>query len=86
MNNPFETLDQRLSRIEASLEKMTEPKPEPIPGERYVTTAQACEILHMSRPTLWKLEKQGVITSVYMGSVKRWRLSDIEALGREGKR
>jgi len=84
MINPFELIEKRLDRIESSIEKLAS-KPDPPPPDRdsYLTTDQVCEMLSVSRPTLWAWDKKEILNPVRIGNAKRYRLSDIESLGRK---
>ncbi len=53
-------------------------------GGQYVKTEKVCEKLDISRTMLWSLDKRGVTKPVRLGNVKRYLLSDIEALGQKG--
>ena len=44
------------------------------------TTAQAAAFLSISRTTLWRLERQGVITPIRIGCATRFRWVDLHAL------
>ena len=82
--NPFDVLDQRLQVIEDTLQKLVDkPDPEPPFTEKYLTTEEVCESLKVSRVTLWNWQKNGILKSIRIGNLKRYRLSDIESLGKE---
>lgn len=84
-NNPFDTIDQRLQVIEEALHQLINKPDHPPPiTEKYLTTEQVCEILSISRVTLWSWQKSGIIQSFKIGSLRRYKQSDIEKLG-EGK-
>jgi excisionase family DNA binding protein len=57
-------------------EKPIEEKPE----ERLLTTAEACEFLRCSKPTLHRWKKAGIIPFVRIGSNIRYKQSDLEKL------
>ena len=84
MINPFEAIEKKLDRIESAIEKLAS-NPDPLPPNRenYLTTDQVCEMLSVSRPTLWTWDKKKILNSVRIGNAKRYRLSDIESLGRK---
>ncbi len=87
--NPFDVIDRRLQNIEDSLQQLVnKPDPEPPTSEKYLTTEQVCEILSVSRVTLWNWGKSGILSSFRAGNLKRYRLSDIENMGnsREGRK
>ena len=77
MDNPFEILDRRLEKIEALISQLIIPKPEAKVQERFFTTDQVCEILSISRVTLWSWDKKGITRPIKIGNLKRYRLSDI---------
>ena len=83
--NPFDEIDHRLQDIEAKLQHLVE-KPEPLPPDtqKFLTTEQVCDILSVSRVTLWNWEKAGILNSFRIGNLKRYKLSTIEQLG-EGR-
>lgn len=79
MNNPFEIIDRRLGKIEALISQLIRmPKPEPKVQERFFTADQVCEILSISRVTLWSWDKKGIIRPIKIGNLKRYKLSDID--------
>ncbi len=82
MENPFEVLALRLERIEASILELAKvPRLEDKPPEKYLTTDQVCELLNITRVTLWAWDKKGITSPLRIGNLKRYRLSDIEAKG-----
>jgi predicted DNA-binding transcriptional regulator AlpA len=54
-------------------------------GGQYIKTEKVCEKLNISRTMLWTLDKRGVTKPVRLGNVKRYLLSDIEALGKQDR-
>ena len=48
--------------------------------EKLVTRDYALERLSVSAPTLWRWKKSGYLVPVRVGSMDRYRLSDINAL------
>lgn len=84
MNNPFEIIDQRLKMIESSISQLAKlPKPETRLEEKYLTPDQVCDLLSISRVTLWSWDKKGVTNPLRIGNLKRYRLSDIDAMGKK---
>ncbi len=79
--NPFEVLekriDKRLDRIEAGIMQLAAPQTLP---EKYLTTDQVCELLSVSRVTLWSWDRKGILESCRIGNQKRYKLSDIEKI------
>ena len=81
--NPFEIIDSRLQNIEDSLQQLIKkPDPKPPTEEKYLTTDQVCELWSISRVSLWNWDKKGITNPVSIGNLKRYRLSDIENLGK----
>lgn len=77
-------LDQLLRRAvfqaigelrETDLPKPTKPEP-----EKLYTTAEACEILRCSKPTLHRWKKAGIIPFVRLGVNIRYKESDLKKL------
>ena len=84
MSNPFEVIDTRLEAIETSLKVLADRKPEPKkPTEKYLTVDEVCELFSVSRVTLWNWDRKGIITPVRIGSLKRYKLSEIENVGKD---
>ncbi len=82
MNNPFEVIETRLDRIETSIKALADTKPEPVRPEKYLSTDQVCDLLSVSRVTLWKWEQKGILNSTRIGNLKRYKLSEIENVGK----
>jgi excisionase family DNA binding protein len=74
MENPFQQLEKRLAGIENKLAAIAS-RP-----ARYLTIDQTCELLSVTRPTLWAWNKKGILESIRIGNLRRYRMSDIEAL------
>lgn len=53
--------------------------------EKYLTTDEVCEILHVSSNTLWRWNKSQYLCSVKVGRTPMYRQSDIDNL-RQGRR
>lgn len=53
--------------------------PKSIPVDRCVRVPEACELLGVSRTTLWKLAKSGKLTATRFGGVVTFRASVIAA-------
>ncbi len=77
-------LDQLLRRAvfqaigelrETDLPKPTKPEP-----EKLLTTAEACELLRCSRPTLHRWKRDGLIPFVRIGTNIRYKESDLKKL------
>jgi excisionase family DNA binding protein len=52
--------------------------------EGLATCASAQAYLDISRSTLWRLSRQGVLTPVRIGRAVRYRWSDLHALAKGG--
>jgi len=46
-------------------------------NDSLLTSKEAQKVLKVSRQTIWRLEKMGAITPVQIGTVKRYRASEI---------
>ena len=49
-----------------------------------LSQAEAARVLSISRVSLWRLVKEGVITPVEIGGIKRYRMSDLERIAARG--
>jgi excisionase family DNA binding protein len=51
-----------------------------------LTVPEVCEMLRLSRTTVWELTRSGELPSLRIGSARRYRLADVEAFlaGRVG--
>ena len=67
------------SDVVKELVAATRPAP-PKNKEKYLTTSEVCELLSISRITLWSWDKKGITRPHRIGNLKRYKLSDIEAL------
>jgi predicted DNA-binding transcriptional regulator AlpA len=50
---------------------------------QYLTGQKVCEILSISRVTLWQWDKKEITKPIRFGNLKRYRRSDIDAMGQE---
>ncbi len=48
--------------------------------EKFLTTREVCELLSISRITLWQWDKKGITRPNRVGNLKRYRASDIEKM------
>ena len=55
-------------------------KPTPIKQPKYLTAAEVCGLLSISRVTLWQWDNKGITKPHRLGNLKRYRLEDIEEL------
>ena len=62
--------------------ELAKTKPPPQKQDKYLTADQVCELLSISRVSLWTWDKKGITSPVRIGNLKRYRLSDIEAMGK----
>ena len=82
-SNPFDEIDQRLQGIEDKLQSLVnKPESDPPPKVQFLTVEQVCEMLSVSRVSLWNWDKKGITQPVRIGNLKRYRLSEIESLGK----
>lgn len=84
--NPFELINAKLSSIHDKLErldeKIVEPKPAALPQEKLLTTKEVCRRLSISRVTVWSWEKKNILHPIRIGNMKRYKETDIEAIGK----
>ncbi|HPF94815.1 MAG TPA: hypothetical protein PLV65_12770 [Tenuifilaceae bacterium] len=82
-SNPFETIDERLAKIEQKLDLLAnQPVPEPTKAEdKYLTAEKVCDLLGITRVTLWSWDKKGLTHPIRLGNLKRYRYSDIMRMG-----
>jgi excisionase family DNA binding protein len=79
--NPFDDIDQRLQTIEDTLQQLVNKSdPNPPTTERFLTSEEVCQLLSCSRVSIWNWERAGLIQSFRIGNLKRFKMSDIEAL------
>lgn len=82
MDNPFTEIEKKLASIDAKVSLLTrfreqETKPK---NERFLTIDETCRLLSVTRPTLWSWDKKGILESIRIGNLRRYRISDIENL------
>ena len=66
-------------------EMVAEAAVKPEAEEKYLTTDEVCEILHVSSNTLWRWNKSKYLCSVKVGRTPMYRQSDIDNL-RQGNK
>jgi excisionase family DNA binding protein len=82
IENPFQLLLDEISGIKAQiadLKKSHPQTPEMPPSEVFLTQKQTCELLGVSNPTLWAWTKHGIIKSYKIGTLNRYKKSEILA-------
>ena len=63
------------------LQKALKAKAEEVkPAEEYLTPDQFCEVLGISKVTLWNYDKKGITRPLRIGNLKRYRRSDLEII------
>ncbi len=82
INNPFVQLLQEMQNLQISVNKLHETisenhKMKPEAGPELLTTDEVCRLLSVCRVTLWHWEKKGILRSVRMGNLKRFRRKEI---------
>ena len=70
---------------EFALALIAETGAKPEAEEKYLTTDEVCEILHVSSNTLWRWNKSKYLCSVKVGRTPMYRQSDIDNL-RQGNK
>lgn len=81
MNNPFDLIDARLSKIEELLLDIKHPKivsaSPTIPEKKYLTREEAANLLDVSLHTLNKWTKEGRVKGYRIGSRVRYVASEL---------
>ncbi len=55
--------------------------------ETYLSADEACAVLNVSKPTMWRWQKKGYLTPVKVGRRTLYRQSDItQLMSKEGKK
>jgi excisionase family DNA binding protein len=62
--------------VEKQLADLHHEEPEPA-EEKLLTTAEACEYLRVSKPTLHRWKREGLIAHVRIGNNIRYKLTDL---------
>lgn len=87
--NPFTSLERKMAGIERGQDRILEILKEKIAPppqvESYLKSDDVCELLGISRVSLWTWDKKGITRPVYFGNQKRYRLSDIEKMATAGQ-
>ena len=85
MENPFEAIKTELVALRnqvSALDQKLQHKPQPQKETKLLTTEQAAELLAVSRITLYNWRKKRVLEPIRVGNLLRYRLSDIENMGK----
>jgi excisionase family DNA binding protein len=82
INNPFAQLLDEVRNLQISVDKLDAKLSEkhqvkPEAGPELLTTDEVCKLLSVCRVTLWHWEKKGILRSVRMGNLKRFRRKEI---------
>jgi predicted DNA-binding transcriptional regulator AlpA len=82
--NPFELINTRLSNIDQKIDalknKVITPESKPVKPDKLISTKEVCNLLSISRVTVWNWEKKRILHPIRIGNMKRYRLSDIETI------
>jgi len=54
-------------------------------AETYPSVTKTAEILDVDKSTLWRWHKQGYLKSIEVGGKRRYRMSDIKKILKEGE-
>jgi len=80
----LEEIIEKLSEVQETLSEIKN-KPDPVPPdsdeEKFLTTDELCDLLSVTRTTLWNWERKGIIRAVMIDNTKRFLRSEILALG-----
>ena len=78
MQNPFESIEAKLSSIEIYLQRLKpiEPAKTPEP-ERFLDTKQVADLFGVSTVSIWQWEKLQILKSYRIGNLKRFKYSEI---------
>lgn len=69
-----EVIDYVVKKVKLEMEKEIRSKN----TETYMTPKEVCEFLSIDNSTLWRWEKRGYLTALYIGGKKRYPRSMIE--------
>ncbi len=78
----LKTSDLRIFAEDIANRIIAEQKPPNETKQEYLTGQQVCEKLNICRVTLYNWDRKGITTPVRMGNLKRYRLTDIEEIGK----
>ena len=80
MENPFDHIEERLDRIEALLGEINAKPVSEIPSsdeEKFLTIDQVCDLLSVTRTTIWNWERKKILRSIMIENTKRFLRSEI---------
>lgn len=77
MNNPFESIEQKLAEIEGLILRLKEEIPPP-KKTSYLTRQEAAELLHLTLPTLHTYTQSGLITAKRIGTRVLYSETDLQ--------
>ncbi len=85
INNPFAQLLDEVRNLQISIDKLdaklgVKDQIKTETGPELLTTDEVCDLLSISRVTVWHWEKKGLLKSVRLGNLKRFRRADIDDL------
>lgn len=72
----MEANKQLVEDLRISLEKQIRDKRE----EKYLSSDDVCEMLNVSKPTLWRWEKMDYLIPIRVGGKVRYKLSDVKQI------
>lgn len=73
----FISADDLLPLMRQVFEEVLEAHSKKDADERFISIAEACEKIGVTRPTLTALEKDGVLTRHYFGKIPRYKHSEV---------
>lgn len=77
MTNPFEIISSKLDYIEALLLDRNYPTPKTETEEKIMTRNEVCELLNITKSTLWKRTKTGKLQSYGQGRRVYYKRSEV---------
>ncbi len=86
--NPFDELSKQLSteignvsfQVQELEKKISSHENRQDEQIQLLTTQEVCDILKISRVTVWNYEKKGILRPTWLGTRKRYRRGDILAI------
>lgn len=85
ISNPFAQLLDKMRNLQISVDKIdakisAKDQIEQDTETELLTTDEVCDLLSISRVTVWHWEKKGILRSTRLGNLKRFRRADIDDL------